>query len=271
MTELRTQLASIARSMGHEEYLDVRKIVVARDRVSPESNVQYFDDAEFYALAPSGDWTYSKSTEEELLNTLSGIDLSKNPTLHSIATVAPIHLWRTKKTFGVEGSQLFKNVFPYVYLVKFPVNKFKTVVGSIGTENKVSASSSTTPGEKTSETQDKDANFLDSLFRGDVAGKLLTFTLVAQTSVEAVMPTELLNVQKVHNVVYIATRTTLGDVKIDNVSYRHYFLYSETVIITTGEDAIMIKTMLPSADPSGTSEYFQYMTHWFNSLRVLAG
>ncbi|HVI08819.1 MAG TPA: hypothetical protein VND65_11050, partial [Candidatus Binatia bacterium] len=114
-------------------------------------------------------------------------------------------------------------------------------------------------------------DFLDSMFRGDVAGKLLTFVLLAQASTDQVVPSELLNVQKVHNVVYFAARGTLRDVKINKEPYPRYYLYSEVVIITTGEDAILVKTLLPSADPSGNNEYFQYMTRWFNGLRVLAG
>lgn len=270
LMELKTQLASIARSMGHEEYLDVRKIVVAHDRVSPEPDSQYFDDAEFYAVPPNGDWAYSKSNEEELLKLLTGLDLSKDSALHNTATLAPIHLWRTKKAFSVQGDSAFKNVFPYVYLEKVSVNKFKESIGLIAAEDKVAAPTAT-QGEKTTEPDVKWEDYLDSLFRADVAGKFLTLTLFAQLSVQQEMPSELLNVQKVHNVVYIATRGTLRDIKIENTPYSHYYLYSEAVIISTGDDIIVIKTLLPSPDPSGNSEYFQYITRWFNGLRVLAG
>ena len=266
--ELKTQIASIARGMGHEEYLDVRRIVVAQDRVSLEPNSQYFDDAEFYALSPDKDWSYSKSNEEELLKAMTGEDLSKNPSLHNLATATPIYLWRAKKAFSVTGDDSFKNVFPYIYVIKVPFNAFRTAISAVSAEESASA---TTPREKSSKAEHNTEDYLDSLFRGDVAGKLLTFELSSLTSVNQTMPTELLNVQKLRNVVYMASRSTLRNVKIDNVAFPRYYLYSEFVVITTAQDAIMIKTLLPSADPSGNSEYFQYMTRWFNSLRVLAG
>jgi hypothetical protein len=267
MIALKTQLASITRSMGHEEYLDVRKMVVPRDRVSPEPNSQYFDDADFYAPAPSGDWLYSKSSEEELLAALMGQDLSKTP-LHKLGNVAPIHLWRNKKTLHVEGHAVFKNLFGYVYVTKVPVNKIKEIAGALDEEDKKSISI-TEPAKKTTTT--KDESVLDSLFRGDIAGKLLTFVLVAQLSADQLMSSELVNVQKVHNVVYMAARMTLKGVKVDKVSYSRYYLNSETIIISIGDDAVMVKTLVPSTDPAGSNEYSQYVTRWFNGLRVLAG
>lgn len=267
LNDLKTQLGSITRSIGHEEYLDVGKIVVARDRVSPEPNSQYFDDAEFYAPAASGDWVYSESDEATLAQTLLGNEIENSPLVQKAGKIAPIHLWRARQTLAAGGSSPFKSLFPYVYVEKFSFDKMKGAIGSLAADDTPppapapAAKPQSSPGNE----------FLDSAFRGDVAGKLLTFLLLAQFAAGQQLPTELLNVQKIHNVVYVAERMTLKNVTINKVAYPRYYLYSEIVIISNGEDATMVKTLVPSADPFGNNDSFQYLSRWFNGLRVLVG
>jgi len=263
VSELKTQLASISRSIGHQEYLDVTKIVVSRDRVSPSPNSRYFDDAEFYAPAATGDWVYSQTSEAALVQTLSGVDVSESSLMKNAGHLAPIHLWRAKETLNVQGGSVFKNLFSYVYVERVPVENFKGAVSSLVANNE--------PPRATPDLKQSSHPPLDSLFRGDIAGKLLTFVLASQIAIEGDMPCELLNVQKVHNVVYLAMRYTLKDVQVQRIAYPRYYLYSEVVIISDGPNATMIKTLVPSADPSGNTDSFRYLTSWFNDLRVLVG
>jgi len=268
VSDLKVQLASISRNIGHEEYLDVRKIVVPRDRVSPSPNSQYFDDAEFYGPTATGDWAYSKTSEAALIQTLFGADVSGSSFVKKVGNLAPIYLWRAKETLNVQGNPVFKNLFSYVYVEKVPVEQFKGAVGSLVSNN---APPPATPVSKESTRPNNSDSTLDSLFRGDIAGKLLTFVLVSQLAVGQTMPCELLNVQKIHNVVYLAIRYTMNDVQVQKIAYPHYYLYSEVVIISDGPNFTMIKTLVPSPDPSGNTDDFRYLTGWFNDLRVLVG
>jgi hypothetical protein len=175
---LKTQLASISRSIGHQEYLDVTRIVVPRDRISPAPNSQYFDDAEFYAPQASGDWVYSKTSEAVLAQSLVEEDITKLPLIEKAGNLAPIHLWRTKKTLSMKGGPGFKNLFPYVYLERLSVESLKGAVGSLVSKDE------SPPTSSQSQEQGRDRPIgsnpkLDSMFRGDIAGKLLTFILAA--------------------------------------------------------------------------------------------
>lgn len=268
VSELKTQLASISRNIGHEEYLDVRKIVVSRDRVSPSPNSRYFDDAEFYAPAATGDWVYSQTSEAALAQTLVGVDISESSLMKKAGNLAPIHLWRARETLNVQGSSVFKKLFSYVYLERMPVEKFKSAVGSLASNSEPPRA---TPESKESTRPINVDPALDSLFRGDIAGKLLTLVLASQLALESEIACELLNVQKIHNVVYLAMRYTLKDVQVQRVACPRYYLYSEVVIISDGPNATMIKTLVPSPDPSGNTDSFRYLTNWFNDLRVLVG
>ncbi len=268
MSGLKTQLASISRSIGHEEYLDVTKIVVSRDRISPAANSQYFDDAEFYAPQASGAWRYSKTSEAALAESLTEADVTKVPFIQKAGNLAPIHMWRTKKTLSVRGGPGFKNLFPYVYVERVSVESFKGAVGALVSKDE--SPPTTTQSKETARPTGSNPS-LDSMFRGDIAGKLLTFILAAQLSLEDVMPAELLNVQKVHNVVYVAVRYTLKDVEVEKIKYPHYYIYSEVVIISDGPNATIVKTFVPSPDPSGNADYSQYVSSWLNDLRVLVG
>lgn len=264
--DLKTQLASISRNLGHEEFLDVRKMVVPRDRVSPPPNSQYFDDAEFYAPQATGGWLYSKTSEVALVQNLAGVEVSKLPVLQKAGNLAPIHLWRTKKTLSVKGGGPFKSLFSYVYVEKFPIEALRSAVGSLAEEDEDKPHSTNPQAQGKAGLAGSDP-FLDSMFRGDIAGKLLTFSLVAQ--VMGGLNVELLNVQKVHNVVYVAMRCTLKDVEVEKVAYPRYYIYSEFVIISDGANATMVKTFVPSPDPSGSADDAAYVSGWFNGLRVL--
>jgi hypothetical protein len=268
ISRLKTQLASISRSMGHEEYLDVTKIVVPRDRISPAPNSQYFDDAEFYAQRATGDWFYSKSTETALAQSLVATDVTKLPTIQATGNVAPIHLWRTRTVLRAKGDAGLKNIFPYVYVVRVPIESFKRAVTPL-----LSKGGSPVTGSQSKEGVRQTGNnaWLDSQFQSDIAGKFLTFYLTAQIGVQDTMPAELLNVQKVHNVVYIAIRYTLQNIEVEKVAYSHYYIYSETVIITGGPNLTMVKTWVPSPDPAGNVEYSQYISSWLKDLRVIVG
>ncbi len=94
---------------------------------------------------------------------------------------------------------------------------------------------------------------------------------MGQLNVEDVMPAELLNVQKIHNVVYVATRYTLRDIKVEKVAYPHYYIFSEAIIILDGPTLTLVKTWVPSPDPSRNVEYAQYISTWLSELRVLVG
>lgn len=268
VSELQTQLALISRNIGHQEYLDVTKIVVSRDRISLSPNSRYFDDAEFYASAATGDWVYSQTSEAALAQSLIEADIAESSLIKKAGNLAPIHLWRAKETLNVQGSSVFKNLFSYVYLERMPVENFKSAVGSLASNNEPPR---TTPSSTTSTRPISADPALDSLFRGDIAGKLLTLVLASQLALGSEINCELLNVQKIHNVVYLAMRYTLKDVQVQRIAYPRYYLYSEVVIISDGPNATMIKTLVPSPDPSGNTDSFRYLTNWFNNLRVLVG
>lgn len=135
VSELQTQLALISRNIGHQEYLDVTKIVVSRDRISLSPNSRYFDDAEFYASAATGDWVYSQTSEAALAQSLIEADIAESSLIKKAGNLAPIHLWRAKETLNVQGSSVFKNLFSYVYLERMPVENFKSAVGSLASNN----------------------------------------------------------------------------------------------------------------------------------------
>jgi hypothetical protein len=274
-SELTTQLSSITRSMGHEEYLDVRKIVVPRTRAQAPSGSNYIRDADFYAPAVDADWVYSVSTETALMHQMVGGNVGQEEILRKLGSLAPIHLWRSKKTLTMTGG-FAKNLFPYIYVERVSVEKVKSALGSLVSSDTAQA----IPAPKQAQSQPgtnptgNDPE-LDSLFRADVAGKFLTFFLVGNLMAEdASSSSELLNVQKVDNVVYVAIRRTLKDVTVQQTKYSRYYIYQKCIMISDGPDMVIIMTWIPSSDPSvsgDSRQYSEYVSSWLNNLRVLVG
>src|SRR5690349_7316341 len=217
ISQLTGQLSSILRTIGHEEFLDVRKIVIPRSRT--QSNIpptsKYFEDADFYALSPQSDWVYSKSTEIALVQEMTGQDLSKSKLFQLAGNISPIHLWREKRSVHIVGSPI-KVLFPFVYVERLPVEKVESAIGSLAQD---AHPEQMVPSDEKSPAIDPE---LAQLFRGDIAGKFLVMYLVGTLTTSGNDIYELLNVQKVDNVVYVAIRRTLLNVKIDQVEHSRY-------------------------------------------------
>lgn len=184
---------SIQRTIGHDEYLDVQKIVSLRDRITPLPNSQYFDDAGFYAPAASNGWRYEKTTQLNLLQSVAknGLEGQEMNLLRRVAGALPLYLWRSKRTLAVDHDPDIKSVFPFIAVEKVSVGEVKRAAEQATADVR----------ELTAQCAGDIDGVLDSLFRGDVAGKLLTMTLSEQ-AVWGDGQAELLNVQKIHNVVY---------------------------------------------------------------------
>jgi len=276
---------SIERGLGHDKYLDVRTLVGRADEIKPLPGSRYFDDLGIY-VPPVGKWVYSESTELDLVKAMGDSDVGKDPLSQKLMRIAPIHLWRTPETLAIKGYSGWKNIFPYAYFMRVSIDDLrKATADAIGlfvprlfappTQNVDSNGRPTLMRTSQKPTTKDVESFVQEFFRGDIAGVLLSSYLSGSLLGHVISPRaksvdyELLNVQKVHNVVYCATRQTLVDISVQNTFYHHYYIYGELMIISDGPDAVLVTTFVPSSDPSKNSEYFYWVDGWFRGLQVL--
>jgi hypothetical protein len=262
------QIASIRRGLEDKEYLDIRTFIHPASQkltVKLPKTSKYFEHDGFYASGDQSHWSYEKTTEAGLFLVLEGRP-PEAPIARLMGTY-PLHLWRSKSELSVEGHPKFEKLFPFITLERIPTEVYRSLVG-IG-------ASLATSGMPLSEQQERGfqdfIGQLDKTFRGDVAGTMLAMHLSAgflQAVESPQTKVELVEVQKVGNVVYLQWLTTLKDVVVAGDKHSEYFLREEYVIVSTPESLYLISVSIPSTDPTARDPAYRWVDEWFADLAI---
>ena len=98
--KIESELASVRRGLGGNNLLDIRRFIHRRSEkngLQPPEHSSYYPEGDFYALGHSEYWQYEKTTESQLLRTLSEGDVPRQ-VLNTINKLAwPIHIWWGKQ------------------------------------------------------------------------------------------------------------------------------------------------------------------------------
>ena len=265
--QLRTQLSSIHLGMASRKYLDVSSFVATRDDVTKPSNSTFFPEDDFYASSDGAQWSYSKTIELKLGEMI----LSDHLPVDQFRAIdkLPVHLWRRKDNFIVGGNANFKTVFPYISLERFPMEKVKPLL-EVGRDS-ANALPEKAPVKETLGQQNS-LDRLEEVFRGDTTGAVLTSYLSASLVLSASAgPMDLLNVEKVGNVVHCRLLRTLKHVLINNREFSQYYLLEDLILVSDRTSVVFIKIFLPGSDPSMNGEVAQSVLAWLASLKVVVG
>jgi len=115
---------------------------------------------------------------------------------------------------------------------------------------------------------------LDAEFRGDAAGTFLLSELNLLHTLGSDPPNvsfEIVQLQKVGNVVYAQVLRTWRDVTVRGLHYPNYFVRQEIVIVTDQSNLYHIETFVPTSDPAVRGEIYSRITEWFSKLAIFVG
>jgi hypothetical protein len=267
--ELQTRMASINRGTGEKsDFLDVKTFLRPKSGGAPivSPTARFFPDDDFYASTTGTYWTYSKTTEGALMESATGKALPQG--FAGAAFAAPLHLWKGEGQFAVDGSPFIRSAFPHITLQRFPIDEFAKIMSLVRTES---------AGQQLPEEDDDREAFLqatDRLFHGDVVGVLLAGYMNIQMSVpmqDKRSTFELMSVQKVGNVLYAKSMTTLKDVSVDRQSGSRLYLTRELIVVSNVTDVYFISVFVPGREPAQRGEPFTKVTEWLGDLAILIG
>jgi hypothetical protein len=114
---------------------------------------------------------------------------------------------------------------------------------------------------------------LDSQFRGDLVGNelMLQLRLVQEFVLgSADSSVEIVNLQKVGNVVYVQLLLSFRDVTVGGLHYSKYYVRRELIMVSDQTNLYIIQTMVPTPDPSPNREIYSRLTKWFTKLAIFA-
>jgi hypothetical protein len=270
--EANNRLASIKRGMPNNEYFDIRRLQYTTGTNNTPPATSKFIAGEFYATSRSS-WEYSETTEGALIQDITGVDItSLSPMLKQAAGLSPVYLWKAHAHSGiVEKHEVLKHLFPYVSLQKMSFDQLHTVLGLVkkeaDEEDKIGKESAE---PAPSQAGDIMAN-LERYIRNDTVGSFFTMQLYLEmiAGVSNFEDSTLLNVQKVGNVLYSQSLLTIHDIQVDGKNYGRYYVTQELILIAASDKVIVLRTFIPSDDPSPRGTVFSDVTSWLDDFRVL--
>jgi hypothetical protein len=274
ISSIQERLASIERRMGDTtDFFDVTRILIPPEKIRGAlPNATWFKDGRFFAFNPEPDsnWAYEKTTELKLLQETSGINQEAFPKklIESSASV-PLHMWRKKYVFNIDGVKGIKLLFPLVFVQRVPHTSFSQRIGVSllegGNEKHKKARIEEIKG-----TQDKDRliELLDSIYRGDAAGMYLTILLEMefQMSLTSNIRTEINSIQKKGNVIYTQLESKFSNIIVNGEKEGEFYFTREIILVSNPDELVLIKTVIPTFDHR--SEDFQWISGWFGSFGI---
>jgi hypothetical protein len=273
VASIENRLSSIERGVGKEGLLDVRSFLKEENEAfQVPVSARYLPEDEFYASQDDTHWTYSLTTEKDLLQQLTDVNIPEGTSMHTISTLVPVHLWRAKEALPVSmGSNGFSHIFPYIAVQRISYDKLEELLKmSIGLDASLQSDSAKSADEAIPTDTPDYLKELSQTFRGDAVGPLfaLQLWLGIQAALSPDVEYELVKAQKVGPVVYAQSLITLKDARVDNKLYPEYYLRTEVFMVSTENGVYFVRTLVPSSERLPRDEYFKWTTSWFSDLVI---
>jgi hypothetical protein len=268
ISTLESELASIKRGLGDSKYIDVRRFVIPKDRapltpINPKS--QYVSSGEFYAIVGLPEWNYEQMSVQEFSKEIYGEALA--PPLKKMGNFR-LYVWKADALITVTGPSKYFDVGPMIVLQRTPVSELtKAVAESLPDIYQKQT------GERISPQDLNDVlSTWDRIYRGDIAQYILATELSQHFIIDATdfehINSQLLESQKVGNVLYLQFLTTLHNAEVAGQHPSVFFVREEMLIITDQDYVTNIHIIVPSGDPAPRGVAYTRVQEWFSGLII---
>jgi len=273
ISTLESELTSIRRGLGDSKYLDVRSFVHPKNYPGPlaiSTKSKFFANEDFYAVTDIPEWTYEELTAEQLAEKYEGGKLK--PAIRKLSGNQLVHVWTDRKYMSIEEEvdrdYYFITQGPMITLQRIPYTQYTKLFEQL---QEVYEAQTGEKVEFTPEDSKDIRTYLERLFRGDAAAFQLAGMLngnLVPFPPERIV-TQLVELQKVGNVVYAQFLSTLHDAKVDKKKVSVFFERKELIIITDQDSLTIIVINVPIGDPSPRGPVYSRIQEWFAGLAVL--
>jgi hypothetical protein len=270
---LESKLASIQLDVPGIEHFDIRRLFMGdNESASIDPALTYFVDDQFYATSSDSFWTYSKTTEAELLKWIT--DSSLPGPIEAVARKYPIHLWRADDVIEVVDAEETLHWFSHIALQRLELSSIGEIIG-------VGASFARWTEEKGDyEFDDEDLATDDvdeflaratAAFDSDAAGVFFLFQMLANfvPSIQDQNKTfRLRKIQKLGPVLYAKSVTDHRNVMVDGVAATLY-IQQDWLVVSTSTHLYLIKVVLPSIEPTVRAPVSASVYEWLTSVKFV--
>jgi hypothetical protein len=269
ISALQTELTSIRRGLGDSKYVDIRTFVRTKDLLgTPPINPQskFFECDDFYARTDLPGWTYERMTNEQFTEKFYGgkpTPLSRKLTGDLFA-----HVWYPSKTIHLEA-ELEKDYFfvsagPLIVLERYPLKISEHLPEILQQQMGENV-------EITSEDIRNTRASLERLIRGDAAAGALQAILTDQlwTTQTTKIVSQIIELQKVGNVVYSQSLATVHSARVDKQPKSVFFVRTEMIFIMDRSTVTAISIIVPIDDPAPRGVIYSQIQEWLSGLVVV--
>jgi hypothetical protein len=272
VSTLQTELTSIRRGLGDSKFLDVRSFVVPKGRsqslpTNPRS--KYVSPEDLYAITEMPGWTYERHDSVEYFKQVLNMEMS--PTLHAILQNRSVLMWRGPNFVKVEAL-IHDDVFLHTAGPMIIIDRSSRPEILKAGEH-IPAIVEESSGEKIEFTADelKDIRaVLERMYQGDASAIILANVMSEELSnfESPDIDIQLVEIQKVANVVYAQFLMTLRNAKVDGKKTSLLFLREEYLIVTDQDGSTIIHVTVPRTDPAPRGRVYSQIQEWFSGLAI---
>ncbi len=296
-TELRKieeKIGSIHRRLGDSDHLDVRKLMIHKSEFQKVPiGAAYFAEGSFYAVTNAGDWKHELVSYEDLVVCITGEKADSR--MGRLLESSPLHIWRKKQSLSIRGSSVVSNLLTLIAVQKIPVDDVKDALGldeafSMSFTNTLAVpidvafegQKVTLPAAWVTNNQIMSPVFTSSrtntislreALPGDVVGVLLADALeklfLSTTFVSRELRGEIIELQKIDNVLYGQFRFTFKNATVNGVKYNEYYYNLEGMVIGLNPYVFVVVSAVPSMEPTERGPDFQWVSDWYRNFAVV--
>jgi len=276
--ELNKTLASIKRKLSTDDCFDIRSLFVDSRSDIISEDMKFFSNDLFYAPYYPERFKYSNTTAIKLNEEIMGKKSAYIEMLYgnrsSLVAQAEIHLWKGGPVKKVQGNVPIKQTFPYIAVQREAYDSIRQSIA----ESKPNFDDSPfleiltkECGNKCSDSNTYFSKKIEKNFYFDTIGSILTGRMALNSILTMSYPdiyVQLVDIQKVKNVLYLVILWQLKNITVDNVEGITLFVNQELFFISTRDSIYTVVINLPSDNPTPKEKYAAYVNEWLNKFSI---
>lgn len=263
------QLAQIQMGIDDRGSFNLQEISQSKSSAaSIPSSSQYFIEDNFYAIRNDSEWSYTQTTENELMARISGKSFDDS-FLDGAATLVPVHLWSKKESFNMRHESEQTQMSPMIMVQRISFDHLRKLLGysNNGTQSQIQPAS-----YRESHDSEATVNQLFEKVTDDLTGKFFqfqTWIALGQSLNSPKTRHQLNRVQKLEDALYSESTIVMQDAIVNGQNLPAFFVHNQMILISNEKGLYFIKIIQPSTEPVLRENDRADINRWLGHLRII--
>jgi hypothetical protein len=272
--ELKSRIAAVTRSLGGQEKLDVRKMLIEEVEIQAAAtaqNTKYFPDGRYCVIDSIDGLTYRRTTEAKLIAQMLGQKDIPKTVAEAMDTVAA-DVWEGIIMPMSNGP--FQYVFPFVAVELVKKDKLGEIALKFGKtlEDDDGIKDKTNEQKKLPSTDNRGNEDFRKYYNQVTADNSAAFYLasILVSLYSSHLDVNVRRIEQVGPLMYMQAMIKLKNVNVNKVDYPIYYIIKEYFLVARNDSLFVITTQIPTDNPTVGNAATVAINEWLSSFRLAA-